>query len=130
MISLLEKNRIISVILIVLIAIEIFYFSSKSSVPGTGGISYLPIVYHFVVFFLFSFFLLAAIKGNKKLKVSYLITALILSVIYAISDEFHQSFVPGRDASIRDILTDSAGIILSLLTYVYIDKKRKIKKKY
>ncbi len=123
--NLLEKNRIISVIFTFLIAVEIFFFSSKSSIPGAGGISFLPVVYHFVVFFLFSFFLLATIKGNKKLKISYVITALILSVIYAISDEFHQSFVPGRDASVRDVLTDSAGIILSLLISIYIDKKNK-----
>jgi VanZ family protein len=111
-------------------AIEIFFFSSKSSVPGAGGVFLLlPIAYHFVVFFLFSFFLLATIKGNKKLKTSYLIIVLIFSVIYAISDEFHQSFVPGRNADIKDVLTDSVGIILSLLISIYIEKKRKIKRK-
>jgi uncharacterized membrane-anchored protein len=129
MINLLEKNRIISLIFTILIAAEIFFFSNKSFAPGAGGISLLPIVYHFVVFFLFSFFLLATIKGNKKLKISYLIIALILSIIYAILDEFHQSFVPGRNASMRDILTDSAGIILSLLIYFYTNK-RNIKKKH
>lgn len=125
MINLLEKNRIISAIFTILIALEIFFFSSQSSVPGTGEISFLPVVYHFVVFFLFGFFLLIAIKGNKKLKISHIIFALIFSIIYAVSDEFHQSFVPGRDSSFRDILIDIAGIVLALLVSVYIYKKRK-----
>ena len=34
-----------------------------------------------------------------------------LSFLYAVSDEFHQSFVPGRSASIRDVLIDTIGII-------------------
>lgn len=127
MINFLEKNRIISVIFTILIAAEIFFFSSKSSSPGAGGISFLPVIYHFVVFFLFNFFLLASIEGNRKLKISYVIIAFAFSVIYAISDEFHQSFVPGRDASINDILTDSAGIIFSSVIYFFINKKRKIK---
>lgn len=35
----------------------------------------------------------------------------ILSLCYALSDEFHQSFVSGRSASIRDVLTDTIGIL-------------------
>jgi VanZ family protein len=35
--------------------------------------------------------------------------ALLLASLYAASDEFHQSFVPGRDASLRDVLLDSCG---------------------
>jgi VanZ family protein len=35
--------------------------------------------------------------------------ALLLAVLYAASDEFHQSFVPGRTASLRDVLLDTCG---------------------
>ncbi len=42
--------------------------------------------------------------------------ALILAVVYALSDEFHQSFVPGRNASLVDaLLVDGAGAGLGLL---------------
>jgi VanZ family protein len=33
------------------------------------------------------------------------------AVLYAISDEFHQSFVPGRGAYPSDVLIDSLGIV-------------------
>lgn len=35
--------------------------------------------------------------------------AVILSSLYGISDEFHQSFVPGRTPTLRDMLIDTAG---------------------
>ena len=35
--------------------------------------------------------------------------ALCVAALYAASDEFHQYFVPGRTASVRDVLLDSCG---------------------
>ena len=37
---------------------------------------------------------------------------LFLGVVYGALDEWHQSFVPGRDPSAGDILADTAGVIL------------------
>jgi len=42
-------------------------------------------------------------------------TAIFLTILYAASDEYHQSFVPGRTSSIFDVAVDSAGIALALL---------------
>ncbi len=41
--------------------------------------------------------------------------ALLLSALYAVSDEFHQSFVKSREASVRDVALDTAGASLGLL---------------
>jgi len=35
--------------------------------------------------------------------------AWLIAVLYAASDEFHQSFVPSRQAAVRDVLIDSCG---------------------
>ncbi|HJZ82663.1 MAG TPA: VanZ family protein [Pyrinomonadaceae bacterium] len=43
--------------------------------------------------------------------------ALILAAIYALSDEFHQSFVPSRGASIFDSLIDSVGGLIGLTIF-------------
>jgi VanZ family protein len=40
--------------------------------------------------------------------------ALTVAVVYALSDEFHQSFVPSRGASLHDSLIDSVGGLLGL----------------
>jgi VanZ family protein len=50
--------------------------------------------------------------------------ALLLSVLYAISDEFHQSFVPGRHPSWVDVLVfDGGGASLTLLAVLGIRKR-------
>ena len=40
--------------------------------------------------------------------------SLLLAMLYSLSDEFHQSFVPSRTASIHDSLIDSAGALIAL----------------
>ncbi len=125
MIEWIEKNKYIAIALTILIAIEIFYFSSIPGGDSAGGtgIPFVATIYHFVVFFLFSFFLLSSITGNKKIKISYILIALMVSIIYAFLDEFHQMFVPFREPAIQDILTDTAGIFSSMILYLYFKKK-------
>jgi VanZ family protein len=36
--------------------------------------------------------------------------ALLLGIVYAVTDEVHQSFVPGRLGSVWDVLLDSVGV--------------------
>ncbi|MDI1336094.1 MAG: VanZ family protein [Lacunisphaera sp.] len=40
--------------------------------------------------------------------------ALLLAAVYAATDEFHQSFVPGRTASLGDVLIDITGAFVAL----------------
>jgi len=125
MFNLLEKKRWFAITLTILIAIEIYHISSLSGTSTGGGNPWIARIYHLVVFFLFAFFILASIKGIKKLTTKTYISALIISIIYAILDEFHQIFVPGRDGSIRDFMTDTIGIFFAVLIYFYISKKSK-----
>jgi VanZ family protein len=38
-----------------------------------------------------------------------------IAIAYSISDEFHQTFVRGREGRPRDVVIDSVGIVLGLL---------------
>lgn len=42
-------------------------------------------------------------------------TVLLVACLYAASDEFHQGFVPHRQASVADVLLDTLGAALALL---------------
>lgn len=42
-------------------------------------------------------------------------TAFTLAVLYGAGDEWHQSFVPGRDASAADLLADAAGSLAAFV---------------
>ena len=56
-------------------------------------------------------------SSNELLHRRWFLVALILVVLYSLSDEFHQSFVPSRGASLYDCLIDTVGglTMLSLL---------------
>lgn len=114
----LEKHRVVALILVLLLAAEIFYFSSIESFPQfpVKEINF-AVVYHIIVFFLFTFFLVMTLKGDSKLKIKHIFWVLIISIVYAASDEFHQLFVPGRSSTIKDILTDLIGILFAILIY-------------
>jgi VanZ family protein len=50
-----------------------------------------------------------------RLSIPYrVVTALLMAVLFSLSDEFHQSFVEGRTSSLRDVLIDTGGATLAL----------------
>jgi VanZ like family len=125
MLSYLEKNKIIPLIITIILAVEIFLVSNITGVAGTGKGFNFSTIYHFGIFFMFTFFLLISIKGKNKLDKKYLLVVILISIFYAITDEFHQLFVPGRFSSLTDILVDSIGSLSSLILFFFIDKKTK-----
>ena len=102
MLSLLEKYNKISWAFVIVIAIVIFYLSSLTFAPGPATTSNVPsTLYHFFAFFFLAFFLLPAlVKGKGR---GLIFIAILLAILYGISDEFHQLFVPGRHFSLFDI---------------------------
>lgn len=56
--------------------------------------------------------------------------ALTFSSIYAVSDEIHQMFVPGRSCELRDMIIDIGGVLLGLLlTFFFRNLLEKVKNK-
>jgi VanZ family protein len=126
MLEVLEEKRSIAILLTIVIALEIFFISS---IPGgritpPGRAINVATIYHLVVFFLFNFFLLISIIGNEKIRISKIILVLIISFLYSFLDEFHQMFIPFREASIRDLLINSIGILFSTIIYLKIKRSR------
>ena len=50
----------------------------------------------------------------RRWKLSAAWFALSIATLYAATDEFHQTFVPTRQGSVRDVLLDSAGAAIGL----------------
>ena len=56
---------------------------------------------------------------KEKFKLKYLIISIILTFVYACTDEIHQIFVQGRTSSFIDVLIDTIGAITtSLIIYI------------
>ena len=61
----------------------------------------------------------ALIYKRKKYKLNAIVS-LLVAALYAVSDEIHQYFVPGRSCRIIDIGIDSLGAILSISLHLFI----------
>ncbi len=72
---------------------------------------------HFTEYAILGFLAARAFRTSPRW---FLISA-VLIVVYALLDEYHQSFVPSRTASIFDSLIDMAGGISAL---IFISRKR------
>lgn len=66
----------------------------------------------------------AAWNELKGKRFSILLPELI-AALYAVTDEIHQRFVPGRYGTWSDVLIDSTGAITGILIYLYITRQKK-----
>lgn len=69
---------------------------------------------HFVEYFIFSLLALHALRGEEgRWKMRWALEAVVLAGAYAALDEFHQSLVPNRTASMHDVLLDTSGAVVA-----------------
>jgi len=107
----------------------IFYLSSIPNLTtGWGTWDFiLRKIAHMAEYFILVFLLYRAFKGSFNLPAFYLtIWPLVISFLYAVSDEFHQSFVPTRDPSLKDVFIDSVGIIVFYFLVRYNGKLKRL----
>ena len=101
----------------------IFYFSSRSTAGiGTNSTDRFIILktFHLIEYAILAILLSVAIVHKKWV--------ILIAYLYATSDEFHQSFVPGRTSRVRDTLIDLIGIFIGIYIFSKI-KKTKIFRK-
>jgi VanZ family protein len=55
--------------------------------------------------------------NTKRSQAILLMISLVLSLLFAFSDELHQFFVPGRTASLTDVMADGVGALLGTAFY-------------
>jgi VanZ family protein len=105
----------------------IFYFSSlpdlKSSFPDIWDFI-LRKAAHILEFAILAILMLriGLRKERARRKSQIYLLVLVFAILYAISDEYHQSFVAGREMALRDVLIDSLGIIGGSGAYLAVRK--------
>jgi VanZ family protein len=68
---------------------------------------------HVTVYGILTALLFGALRIHIKHQVYALLTAILVSVLYGCSDEWHQTFVPGRKGTLRDVAIDGVGAIVA-----------------
>lgn len=70
---------------------------------------------HLTAYFALGSCLAAAISTYKLKRLKSFLIPLAVSVLYAVSDEFHQIFVEGRAGRFYDVMIDTVGAFLGIL---------------
>ncbi len=83
---------------------------------------------HVVEYFILSVLLWHAIRGEgRQWQFRWALLAVLIAAAYGASDEFHQMFVPGRGASVHDVLIDTCGAILAqFVVWLWVRRRQQI----
>ena len=114
----------LSRLLVLLWAGLIFYLSSQPGIdvpllfPGQDKL------FHATTYGVLGFLVAGSMRPRHGgLDTGQLISAAVIVALYGLSDEFHQSFVPGRSADIFDVLADISGGLAGIWLLVFIYRK-------
>lgn len=75
---------------------------------------------HFAIYTVVGFSVMGFMCTFNMKNIYKFITSLSIGVIYAISDEIHQHFTPGRCASIKDVCIDSLGVLTGIFMLIIL----------
>lgn len=93
-------------------AIVIFTFSSLQ-VGNSSEIYWKDFIFkktaHLIEYAILAILLYRAMINSNIDKKKALIISIVITGLYGLTDEFHQSFTPGRGPSIRDVVIDTIG---------------------
>ncbi len=91
----------------------IFVVSDQPSLPSAPGPWDLPLKkgMHVVAYAILTWLYLRAFRGWWRDDARVRAVSTVLAIAYAVSDEYHQTFVPGRSGSLVDVMIDSVGIL-------------------
>lgn len=105
-----------------------FYLSHQSGIAiPLGAPDYIA---HGVGYSGLGALLMRGLAGGRLSAMSWrwVLFATLLGGLYGVSDEFHQSFVPGRYPSVSDVVADTvgslAGASLAALTGAWLRRRR------
>lgn len=77
---------------------------------------------HFFAYLILGVLVSNALKNNEIKGSKGIIIVLTICILYAISDEIHQLFIPGRAGQVRDVIIDSAGAVVGISGYLGLGK--------
>ena len=83
---------------------------------------------HITAYFILGVLTYNVIRLHRLSTRWHIAISIAVVVLYAISDELHQLFVPGRSGEVRDVIIDSTAGICGILIAHYIYSKHILRK--
>jgi VanZ family protein len=100
----------------------IFYVSSRHNVKLPEIARNIDKVAHMLAYVPLAYLLSMSLRDSGMKKYAFL-AAFFIASIYGVTDELHQSMVPGRDATVGDVAADTVGAFIGSLGASFIKRK-------
>ena len=86
------------------------HFSSAQTPLGSDAVRFIIRKgAHWTEYFILAFLLIRASSAYAPVVKRHIILCVIVAVVYAVTDEWHQSFTPARQAKVSDVVIDGLG---------------------
>ena len=107
----------------------IFYLSSLEDPPRLFYFTHSDKVEHIMKFFLLTLLTLRGfyhIFKNKFPSYIYIVITCFFCLLFGVSDEWHQSFVPHRIPDAQDLASDALGVLAAgLIVSIFLFKQKR-----
>ncbi|TCS83213.1 VanZ family protein [Tepidibacillus fermentans] len=112
----------------IFVMIGIFYLSSRTGSELNQMFPFFKDLNwgHLVAYFILAMTFIYALIGKFPL-IKSMVVAVVLSVIYGLTDEWHQMYVPGRTPDIHDLVNDFIGAIVGVIVFYFWVRKKESK---
>ncbi|MEX0927173.1 MAG: VanZ family protein [Dehalococcoidia bacterium] len=96
------------------------YETTAGALPNFAGRDYMA---HGILYFVLAillFRMLTGVSGGARLWPAAATVA--MAVLYGITDEYHQSFIPGRTGNSLDVVADGLGALAGVLAVILAER--------
>jgi len=116
--------RLFWLALLVAYSAFIFYLSHQSTLPVPALFPHQDKLFHAGAYGLMALIAINYFKYQSDTFNRALVASLIFCALYGATDEFHQSFIEGRQADALDWLADCFGALSMLAAFKYVRIKK------
>ena len=110
--------KILDFTLLVLYCLFIYWLSDQSSLqkPFDFGFDYQDKLYHAGAYSIMGLLAWRAFKSLLDVPIILAMLSIAFCSLYGLSDEWHQSFIMGRESEVADWVADTSGAFMAVMS--------------
>lgn len=103
--------KIIDYLLLILYCGIIYWLSDQQTLPAPDWFNFQDKLHHAIAYAVMAYFAWRSLRHSINKPIILGLTIIVFSSLYGASDEWHQSFVIGRNSSVGDWVADTLGAL-------------------
>ena len=116
-------NRILDYLGLLFYCLFIYWLSDQQTLPTPELFENQDKVLHFGAYFVMGLFAWRSFRHLISPPIILTLITIVFCSLYALSDEWHQSFVPGRSSDVLDWIADTLGAGFSVFLLYKLQKR-------